>query len=513
MTTSTPTAAQTAEASGGGSKGLRSGALGLVASVVIGVASTAPAYSLAASLGYISQDAGVKAPLIILLAFVPILFISYAYKSLNSRIPDCGTNFTWTSRTFGPHVGWLSGWGAVIAQVIVLANLAQIAGIYTFLLFNQDGVADSAGWVALAGSIWLLLMTYVAYRGIQVSARLQMVLLGIELVVLLLFAVLAIGKVIAGNGSDTSVSISADWFNPFSGLTTTGLSAGGLVAIFIYWGWDTAVSTNEETRDSSVTPGRSAVLSTILLLVTYLLVTLAAQSFAGVGDKGIGLTNPDNIDDPLSAIGNAVFGSTVGKILILAVLSSSAASAQTTILPAARSTLAMAVNKALPDRFAHVHRRFQTPSFSTWTIGFVSIVLFVVLSLVNSGKFLTDVIAALGFLIAWYYGLTGLASAWFFLHELGRSFKDLMLKGILPLLGGVILLAAMVRTAFDLYAPDSSETSLLGMSGAFVLGIGSLVLGVIIMVIWNIMRPAFFRKEVVPGSEVELPEGAPEPVL
>ena len=92
-----------------------------------------------------------------LLAFVPIFFISYAVSRAQlPPIPDCGTNFTWGARAFGPHVGWMSGWGAIIApQVIVLANLAQIAGIYTFKLLGSESLAGSVGWVAVAGSIWL----------------------------------------------------------------------------------------------------------------------------------------------------------------------------------------------------------------------------------------------------------------------------------------------------------------------------------------------------------------------
>jgi amino acid transporter len=406
----------------------------------------------------------------------------------------------------------MSGWAAIVAQVIVLANLAQIAGSHTFKLFGADGLAGSLGWVALAGSIWLVLMTYIAYRGIEVSAKLQAVLLSLELVVLLIFAITAIVKEASGHGSPTAAGFSLSWFNPFSGLTGSALSAGILVAIFAYWGWDTAVSTNEETRDSAVTPGRSAVISTVLLLVTYLLVTVAAQMYAGAGTEGIGLSNPDNIDDPLSNIGNAVFGHTIGKILILAVLSSSAASAQTTILPAARSTLAMAVNKALPARFGQIHRRFQTPSFSTWMVGLVSLVFYIALSLLHNGDLLTDVIAALGFLIAFYYGLTGFAAPWFFRRELGRSFRDAMLKGVLPLLGGLMLFVAFFKSAYDLYNEDSA-TKIFGINGAFFMGIGSLVLGVILMVIWNVMRPPFFRKEILPGSDVELPEGSPEPAL
>jgi amino acid transporter len=505
MATTASAAPPSADQSPGGGKGLRSGALGLLSSVVIALASTAPAYSLAAAVGLVSQEVGTKAPLIMILAFVPILFVSYAYKALNSRIPDCGTNFTWAARAFGPRTGWMSGWGAIIAQVIVLANLAQIAGIYTFLLVGAEDLAGNALAVAGVGSVWLVLMTFVAYRGIELSARLQMALLSIELVVLLAFGIAAVVQVYSGGAPEGSQAPSLAWFNPFDGeLDAGGLSAGVLIGLFAYWGWDTAVSTNEETRDSAVTPGRSAVLSTLLLLVTYVLVTTATQAYAGVGETGIGLANPDHSDDALSPVADAVLGSAWGKFLVLAVLSSAAASAQTTILPAARSTLAMAVNKALPARFAHVHPRFRTPSFATWTMGTVAVVFFFTLSVVQGGRILGDVILCLGFMIAFYYGITGLASFWLFRRELRRSAKDALLKGVLPLLGGLILTWAFVRSAIDLVDPAESETSLLGIGGAFFLAVGSLLLGVVLMVAWNLARPAYFRGETVPGSDVEV---------
>ena len=79
-----------------GDKGLKGGALGLISSVVVGVASTAPAYSLAATLGFVVIAInGLQAPIITILAFVPMLFISYGYKALNYADPDCGTTFTW----------------------------------------------------------------------------------------------------------------------------------------------------------------------------------------------------------------------------------------------------------------------------------------------------------------------------------------------------------------------------------------------------------------------------------
>ena len=128
-----------------GEKGLKSGALGLISSVVVGVASTAPAYSLAATLGFVVIAInGLQAPIITILAFVPMLFISYAYKEMNNADPDCGTTFTWGARAFGPKTGWLGGWGIVAADILVMASLAQIAGQYVFLLFGADGIGTNA---------------------------------------------------------------------------------------------------------------------------------------------------------------------------------------------------------------------------------------------------------------------------------------------------------------------------------------------------------------------------------
>jgi amino acid transporter len=131
MTTHTPPAP---DAPLVGDKGLKKDALGFVSSVVIGVASTAPGYSLAASLGFVVAVAGVgvQAPAVLLLAFVPMLLIASAYYYMNRADPDCGTTFAWGTRALGPTMGWLGGWAIVVSDVIVMANLAQIAGLYSF---------------------------------------------------------------------------------------------------------------------------------------------------------------------------------------------------------------------------------------------------------------------------------------------------------------------------------------------------------------------------------------------
>ncbi len=481
-------------------KGLKLGAIGLISSIVIGVASTAPGYSLAATIGYIGQAVGTKGPIIVLIAFIPMLFISYAYKALNNVDPDCGTTFTWAARAFGRRTGWINGWVIVAADVIVMANLAQIAGQYSYQLLGLDSLASNAWATTLLGCAWILIMTWISWVGIELSARTQVILLGVELLTLAIFSVICLVKVYAGHAGSLAIHPSLSWFNPFGeGMTFSALSAGFLLAVFIYWGWDSAVAVNEETDNKAVTPGRAAVLSTVILLLTYVIVTVAAQAFAGVGDKGIGLTNPDTIDDPLTGIGEASLGSWGAKLLFIAILSSAAASTQTTILPTARTTLSMAAYKALPKIFGDVHPRYQTPTFSTWAMGIVSVVFYALLTWLSPGS-LNDLIAAIGLLIAFYYGFTGLASAWVFRKEARHNARDMWLKVILPLLGALILFAAFIKTAIDSYATDFGETAPLGIGGVFVLGIGSILLGVILMIIYNLVAPAYFRGGTMPSG-------------
>jgi amino acid transporter len=491
------------------SKGLKGGALGLVSSIVVGVASTAPAYSLAASLGFVVATAngngivGIKSPSIMLLAFVPMYLIAVAYQELNKAEADCGTTFTWATRAFGTRVGWMGGWGIIAADVIVMANLAQIAGQYTFSLFKADGLAASTFWSTVAGVIWIIIMTYICYRGIEISARIQYALLSCEVIVLIIFSGYALVKVYTNSAPKGALHPSLSWLVP-SGLSSSAIVTAVLLAVFIYWGWDTAVSVNEETANPETTPGRAAIISTLLLLVTYALVTVATVAFAGIGTTGTGLANPDNSNDVFNALGQTVFGnSAFGKLmvtlLIISVLTSASASTQTTILPTARTALSMGAYKAIPERFARIHPKYLTPTDATVWMGLVSIIFYVGLTL-TSQNVLGDSIAAVGLMIAFYYGMTGFACVWYYRKTLTSNVRDFFMRGVLPFLGGLMLLAAFVKACFLYAEPDWGVTSFHGIGGVFLLGIGALLIGVVLMEIYARISPAFFRGETLrPG--------------
>jgi amino acid transporter len=467
---------------------LKRNAIGYASSVVIGVASTAPGYSLAAVLGLIVAVAGVgvHAPGVLIVSFVPMLLVALGYKYLNRADPDAGTTFAWATRAFGPRTGWLGGWAIIVADLIVMANLAQIAGLYSFLLFGVEAPSTLA--VTAVGVVWIAIMTGVCVIGVEVNARTQRWLLAAEIVTLAAFAVVALVRVGLGDGAMTP---SLSWFSPFAGGSGGALTSGLLVAIVIYWGWDSLVCVNEETEDSETVPGRAAVMSVLILVGIYVIVATAAIAFGGV-ERLAG----DSSGDVLGLLAGDVFGSALlGKVMIVAVLTSAAASTQTTILPTSRTALSMARAKAAPAVLAAVHPRYLTPHVATWIMGGLSVAWYVGLTAVST-NILFDSIAALGLMIAFYYGLTGFACAWYYRRALTRSLSGLLLAGVAPFVGGAILAFVFIRSCFDLGRADAGSTTYFGIGSPLVIGLGFLLVGVILMVIWRLAghREFFTRR-------------------
>jgi amino acid transporter len=473
-------------------KGLKKGAIGYISNIVIGVASTAPAYSLATTLGFIVvvKGVGVHAPAVLLVAFLPMLLVASAYKYFNRADPDAGTSFAWTTRTFGPSVGWMNGWAIFLSDVIVMASLADIAAIYTFQLFGFTELGESKAAIIIASVLWIAIMTWICYRGIELSARIQQVLLGMEVFILGLFAVVAFVKVFGSHPPSGSIKPSLSWINPFA-MSFGDLVVALLLAVFIYWGWDSGVAVNEESEDPAEGPGKAAVVSTVLLVLIYVVVSAAAQAFHGVGF----LSNEANQEDVLSALGKGVLGEPLNKLLIIAVLTSASASTQTTILPTARTTLSMAHWKAVTNLLSRVHKRYLTPTVSTLGFGLLAIAITIALLLLSESV-LVDSLTSIGFPICFYYGFTGVACFWYFRRDLRESTRNMLLLGVGPLLGGLMLFGVGIKAAFY-YAETAHVESkpILGITLPLWMGIGGMLLGVIVMLISRPYFREFFSRK------------------
>ncbi|WAC66746.1 APC family permease [Agrococcus sp. SL85] len=496
-------------------KGLSAGQVGLVGAIVIGISCIAPAYTLTAALGPTVSEVGVQVPAIILVGFIPMLLVAFGYRELNSAMPDSGTSFTWASRAFGPWVGWMAGWGLIAATILVLSNLAGIAVDFLFLLIAQvvgdPSIADLAAepWInVLVCLSFMAGATFISYRDVRTTQRLQYWLVAIQIVVLVAFAVVALVRVADGSAFDPT-PIDASWFNPFAVSSFSAFAAGLSLSIFIFWGWDVTLTMNEETKGSARTPGLAATFTIVIIVVLYLLLAIALTAYAGVGEGEFGLGNPDIQDNVFFALAGPVLGP-LAVLVSLAVLMSSASSLQSTFVSPARTLLAMGHYGALPKRFGSVTDRFQSPGFATLASAIVASAFYAVMRFISENV-LWDTITALGMMICFYYGITAFAAVWYFRRTWFESWRTALTRLVFPLVGGLVLAVLFFTTLIDSMDPDyGSGSSLFGVGLVFVLGIVTLGIGVVLMIVQSIREPAFFRGERIPvgasdgGRDMEL---------
>ncbi len=131
--------------------------------------------------------------------------------------------------------------------------------------------------------------------------------------------------------------------------------------------------------------------------------------------------------------------------MLVAVLSSTVATTQTTLLPAARITLSMARDRVFPSVFGTIQGKLKTPMVGTLILAFVSLLGIVLVSNVSSiNNVFSNLISSIGVLIAFYYGVTGVTCAWAY-RKVAFQKTSFFFSGILlPFLGGVVLLVVGV---------------------------------------------------------------------
>ena len=487
-------------------KGLAEGSVGLLGAIVIGVSCIAPPYTLTGALGPTVSEVGKQVPAIFLVGFIPMLLVAFGYRELNAAMPDSGTSFTWSTRAFGPWVGWMNGWGLVVATVVVLSNLAAIAVDFFYLLIAQivrrPAIADLTDnvWInTLTCLVFITLATWIAYRDMQTTQKLQYWLVGFQLTVFLGFGAVAIFRYFTGTAVNPT-PFSLEWLNPFAVDSLRTFVAGVSLSLFIYWGWDVSLTVNEETDDAGSTPGRAAVLTVVTIVSVYMFVTIGSMMFAGLGKEGIGLGNPEIQDNVFFALARPVLGP-FAILMSMAVLTSSAASLQSTFVSPARTLLSMGYYGAMPEKFGQISPRFLTPGYATVVSAIAASTFYTLLRFVST-TVLWDTVQTLGAMIAFYYGLTAFAAVWYFRGQWFRSVRSFFFTLVAPGLGGLTLFSLLGLTLKDSLDPSyGSGSQVFGVGLVFILTLVLILLGVVVMLVQYVRAPAFFRGEVIARSD------------
>lgn len=495
LTPSTAGQARASAGTSGASKGLAKGRLGLLASIVLGISTIAPVYTLTGALGPTVREVGAHLPAVFIVGFLPMLLVALGYRELNAAEPDSGTSFTWSARAFGPMIGWIGGWGLVTATTIVLSNLAGVAVDFFYLFLGQltgshevAALSDNLLINVITCCVFIAMAVWICCRGIGTTMAVQYGLVALQLLVLIGFAIAAFG---GSTSEQPPMNFQMDWFNPFGVESFSAFTAGLSLSIFIFWGWDVCLTMSEESVGSDEVPGRAATLTVLLILGLYLVTAIATLQFAGISEVGLGLGNPRIQENVFAHLAGPVMGP-LAILMSIAVLASTAASLQSTFVSPARTLLAMGYYGAVPERFARICPRSQTPRYATICAGVAAGVFYVTMRTLSENV-LADTITALGMMICFYYSLTAFACVWYFRHSLMDSLRHFMMRGVCPLLGGGILSVIFVQTAIDSASPSFGSGSHVGGLGlVFVIAMIILLLGIVLMLLSRLRAPAFF---------------------
>ncbi|QIM18820.1 APC family permease [Leucobacter coleopterorum] len=491
-------------------KGLPSGTVGVLGALVIGISTCAPAYTLTAAIGPAASEVGHQTPAIFLMGFIPMLLVALGYRALNSAMPDSGTSFTWATRAFGPWIGWMAGWGLIAATVLVLSNLAGIAVEFLFqslgILFDDPSIAEIAGNKFINIAVCLAFMaiaTFISFRGMTSTKVFQYITVVFQMAVLVWFiAAMFIGAADPNNAAGQMPDLS--WFNPLEVDSFSAFAAGIAVSIFVYWGWDTVLTMGEETKPSKgrlSTESKAAMILVAILVVLYVGTAAATVAYSGLGDTGTGLNNPDIAENVFAALAHPVMGP-AAILLSLAILVSALASINSTAISPARTLLAMSHYKALPSSIKRIHPKYKSPYVALLWSSIVASVFYAVMRFISEDV-LWDTITALGMMVCFYYGITALASPWYFRKTARREgLSSMISKIVLPAIGGILLLVVFVQTTIDSMDPDfGSGSNIAGIGLVGIIGVVVLGLGVVLMFVQAKAQPDFFHGRVLSRAD------------
>lgn len=432
---------------------LSQNALGLQESIIMGIAGTAPAYSIAATTSILFLAVGFQAIASLIYCGLIMFGVSLAFMQLNRINSNAGASFVWVGEIFHPTLGFFVGWSLLVASAVFMVAGTIPGAVATLAILNPDYINNPV-IVSIVAAFWLIFVNLIVLKGIKLSSYFQMVLTLLEVGLLTIVIVGALWTFY----SSPVTPFHLDQLSLFK-FTPGTFAAGALTALFFFWGWDVTVNLSEETKDSSANPGRGAVGAMLIVILLFTSFLIASQY--SLTEKEITEANTNLV----MAVSSKVFSPTISYIAVIAVMLSTVGTLETTILQFTRTLYAKGRAGILNPRYAELHNTWKTPYYASFLIAGIGLFLiFCFAFLPNVEKIISTSVEAIGYQVAFYYGLTCFACSWKYRSLPFYNFKKYLMMFLWPLISGFFMSFIFIYCIFTL----DFFTTCLGIGGILI---------------------------------------------
>jgi amino acid transporter len=313
--------------------------------------------------GSVFQGSGGMVALAYAIGMVAMMFTALSYSQMSQAFPMAGSVYTYAGRGIAAPVGFLAGWMILLDYVLVPALLYLIAAIAMNSLVSAVPV-----WLWLIA--FVVLNTLVNFLGIEMTAKVNKVMLAAELVVLAVFIVIGIVALAQGKGRGFDLT---PIYNPdtFSWSLVFGAVS---IAVLSFLGFDGISTLAEENKDAARSIGRSMVAALLLAGVLFIVQTWVAALLVPDPDTLISKGDPGGTAfyDAAAVAG----GAWLSKLTALATaIAWGFANALVAQAATSRLLYAMARDRQLPSFLARIHPTKGVPTNATLLVAVVSLVV------------------------------------------------------------------------------------------------------------------------------------------
>lgn len=379
--------------------------------------------------GTVFSGSGGMVALAYIIGMIAMMFTALSYSQMVRAFPMAGSVYSYAGRGIAPPVGFLAGWVILLDYVLVPGLLYLIASVAMHSL-----VPGVAVWVWLAA--FVVLNTVVNYFGIQLTARVNRIMLMAELIVLAIFLVVGVVALAQGKGEGFTFSplFNADTFS-------WPLVFGAVsIAVLSFLGFDGISMLAEENREEARQLGRAMVAALLLAGALFVVQTWVASLL--VPDSA-GLL--DNGDPEGTAFYDAARVAGGGWLAGLTALATAIAwgFANSLVAQAATSRLlyAMARDRQMPPFLARINARHKVPVNATILVATVSLALGLYMATRDDGITLLSTLVNFGAMTAFL----ALHVSVVVHYVVRRGSRDWLRHLVVPVVGFLILLYVVIN--------------------------------------------------------------------